>query len=170
MSFSTGDTSLRDFYIMTLLNSTSIVLGFLVEICNLLGLLLFFGKNSAQKMYHEWYYQDYLSDRPKSHIHNILCSIYRVALSFGLSWKLLKLQQVLGLKIVTLPIGLGMSYYVNFLGDLGSNGFHIKWHPWQLKKSKSWGPFWSSQLNSTANSAHLAHFCGKWTGLAVLSI
>ena len=27
------------------------------------------------------------------------------------------------------------------------------WHPWQLKKSKSWGPFWSYQLNSTANSA-----------------
>ena len=22
---------------------------------------------------------------------------------------------------------LGMSYYVNFLGDLGSNEFHIKW-------------------------------------------
>ena len=31
-------------------------------------------------------------------------------------------------------------------------------HLWQLKKSKSWGPFWSYQLNSTANSAHLAHF------------
>ena len=29
------------------------------------------------------------------------------------------------------------------------------WHPWQLKKSKSWGPFWSYQLNSTANPAHL---------------
>jgi hypothetical protein len=26
------------------------------------------------------------------------------------------------------------------------------------KKSKSWGPFWIYQLNSTANSAHLAHF------------
>ena len=34
-------------------------------------------------------------------------------------------------------------------------------HLWQLKKSKSWGPFWSYQLNSTANSAHLAHFCGE---------
>jgi hypothetical protein len=34
-------------------------------------------------------------------------------------------------------------------------------HPWQLKKSKSWGPFWSCQLNSTANSAHLAHFRGE---------
>ena len=31
-------------------------------------------------------------------------------------------------------------------------------HPWQLKKSKSWGPFWSYQLNRNANSAHLAHF------------
>ena len=36
------------------------------------------------------------------------------------------------------------------------------WHPWQLKKSKSWGPFWSYQLNSTANSAHFAWFLGKW--------
>ena len=27
-------------------------------------------------------------------------------------------------------------------------------HPWPLKKSKSWGPFWSYQLNSTANSAY----------------
>ena len=26
------------------------------------------------------------------------------------------------------------------------------------KKSKSWGPFWSYQQNSTANSAHLAQF------------
>ena len=42
-------------------------------------------------------------------------------------------------------------------------------HPWQLKKSKSWGPFWSCQLNSTANSAHLAHFCGEQAELAVLS-
>ena len=31
-------------------------------------------------------------------------------------------------------------------------------HPWQLKKSKSWGPFWSYQLNSTANLANLAQF------------
>ena len=40
--------------------------------------------------------------------------------------------------------------------------------PWQLKKSKSWGPFWSCQLNSTANLAHLANFLGKWAELAVL--
>ena len=32
-------------------------------------------------------------------------------------------------------------------------------HPWLLKKSKSWGPFWSYQLNSTANSAYSP---GKW--------
>ena len=41
-------------------------------------------------------------------------------------------------------------------------------HTWQLKKSKSWGPFWSYQLNSTANSDHLAHFHGKLAELAVL--
>ena len=34
------------------------------------------------------------------------------------------------------------------------------WHPWTLKKSKPWGLFWSYQLNSTANSAHLA-LCHK---------
>ena len=39
---------------------------------------------------------------------------------------------------------LGMSYYVNFLGGLDSNEFHIKWifgthGSW--KKSKYWGPF-----------------------------
>ena len=33
------------------------------------------------------------------------------------------------------------------------------------KKSKSRGPFWSYQQNSTANSAHLAHFHSE---LAVL--
>jgi hypothetical protein len=39
------------------------------------------------------------------------------------------------------------------------------WHPWQWKKSKSWRPFWSYQLDSTANSAHLPK---KWAKLAVL--
>ena len=38
----------------------------------------------------------------------------------------------------------------------------------QLKKSKSWGTLLSYQLNSTAHPAHLAHFCGKWAGLAEL--
>ena len=39
------------------------------------------------------------------------------------------------------------------------------WHPWQLKKSKSWGPFWSYQLSSTANPAHLRQ---NWAKLAML--
>ena len=38
--------------------------------------------------------------------------------------------------------------------------------PWQLKKSKSWEPFWSYQLNSIADLANLAQFLGKWAGLA----
>ena len=29
-------------------------------------------------------------------------------------------------------------------------------HPWSFKKLKSWRPFWSYQLNRTANSAFLA--------------
>ena len=41
-------------------------------------------------------------------------------------------------------------------------------HPWPLKKSKSWGPFWSYQLNSTANSAYLPRKWAKWAELAVL--
>ena len=47
--------------------------------------------------------------------------------------------------------------YVNILERWISTKMKV-WHPWQLKKSKYWGPFWSYQLNSTANSAHLAHF------------
>jgi hypothetical protein len=39
-------------------------------------------------------------------------------------------------------------------------------HPGELKKLKSWGPFWSYQLNSTAN---LALSLGKWAELALLS-
>jgi hypothetical protein len=42
------------------------------------------------------------------------------------------------------------------------------WHPGQLKKLKSWGPFWSYQLNSTANLAHLPRNRAKWAELAVL--
>ena len=41
-------------------------------------------------------------------------------------------------------------------------------HPLQLKKSKSWGPFLSFQLNSTANPAHLPQKWAKWAWLAVL--
>ena len=48
-----------------------------------------------------------------------------------------------------LPIShhLGKNYYVNILGHIGSNnGFHIK-APMAIEKSKSWGPFWSYQLD-----------------------
>ena len=37
-----------------------------------------------------------------------------------------------------------------------------------IEKIKILGPFWSYQLNSTANSAHLAHFHGELAELAVL--
>ena len=40
-------------------------------------------------------------------------------------------------------------------------------HPWQLKKLTSWRPFWSHQLNSTANPAHLPQKWDKWAELAV---
>ena len=51
--------------------------------------------------------------------------------------------------------------------------FHIKWRfgthgSW--KKSKSWGQFWSYQLNSTANSARFARFLGKWAKLVLILI
>jgi hypothetical protein len=41
------------------------------------------------------------------------------------------------------------------------------WHPWQLKKSKSWQPFWSYPPDSTANSAYLPN---KWTKFAKLAV
>ena len=42
-------------------------------------------------------------------------------------------------------------------------------HPQQLKKkSKFWGPFWSYQLDSTANSAYSPQKWAKWAELAVL--
>ena len=41
-------------------------------------------------------------------------------------------------------------------------------HLWQLKKSKSLGPFWSYQLNSSANPAHLPQKWAKGAELAVL--
>jgi hypothetical protein len=55
----------------------------------------------------------------------------------------------------------------NFLGGLRWQWISAKmkvWHPWQSKKSKSklFGPFWSYQINSTANSANLANIPGKW--------
>jgi hypothetical protein len=41
-------------------------------------------------------------------------------------------------------------------------------HTWQLKKSKSWEPFWSYQLNSTANLPPInpAHLPQNWAELA----
>ena len=66
-----------------------------------------------------------------------------------------------------LALPLGMSYYVIFSRQLISYKMKV-WHPWQLKKSKSWGPFSSYQLNSTANSAHLPRNWAKWADLAAL--
>ena len=53
---------------------------------------------------------------------------------------------------------LEINYDVQKIGGLRSqwNSAQMNnWHPWQLKKSKSWGPFWSYHLGSTANPAHL---------------
>ena len=46
------------------------------------------------------------------------------------------------------------------------------WRLWQLKKIKSLGPFWSYQLNSTANPAHLPQTLGQmgWIGSVVLLV
>ena len=40
--------------------------------------------------------------------------------------------------------------------------------PWQLKKSKSWKPLWTYQLDSSANPAHLPQKWAKWAELAAL--
>ena len=64
---------------------------------------------------------------------------------------------------------LRLKLYTQKCESTNNNRFHIKWiNPWQLKKSKSWEPFWSYQLISTADLANLAIFWGKWAGLAVL--
>jgi hypothetical protein len=60
-------------------------------------------------------------------------------------------HQLLLKTLSVMPHCLGMSYYVNFLGGLGSNRFHTKRRfgtHGSSKKSKSWGPFWSYRLNS----------------------
>ena len=41
------------------------------------------------------------------------------------------------------------------------------WHSEQSKKITSWGPFWSYQLNRTANLAHLPRNQAEWAELAV---
>ena len=64
-----------------------------------------------------------------------------------------------------------MNYYVEKIGGLKSQWNLAQMnnrHPWRLKKSKSWGPFWSYQLNSTANTANLPQKWAKWAELAVL--
>ena len=56
--------------------------------------------------------------------------------------------------VLYIPHHLRIRFYVNFLGRLDSNGFQLKWSFGTLcnwKKSKFWGPFWSYQLNNTAN-------------------
>ena len=58
-----------------------------------------------------------------------------------------------------------------FLGGLSSNEFHIKWRfgtHGNWKNQNPGGPFWSYQLNNTANLAHFAQFSGKWAKLVVL--
>ena len=40
--------------------------------------------------------------------------------------------------------------------------------PGTIEKRKSWEPFWSYQLNSTANLVHLPQNWAKWTKLAVI--
>ena len=40
--------------------------------------------------------------------------------------------------------------------------------PMAVEKMQILGAVLEYPLNSTANLAHLAHFCGKWAGLAVL--
>ena len=52
----------------------------------------------------------------------------------------------------------------------GSQWFSYKMynrHPLQLKKSKSWEPFWSYLQNSTANPAHFLQKWAKWAEFAV---
>ena len=41
--------------------------------------------------------------------------------------------------------------------------------PGQLKKTKTWEPFWSYQLNSTANPAHLPQNWAKFAKFAKLA-
>jgi hypothetical protein len=59
----------------------------------------------------------------------------------------------------------------NKLGHSMDNGNKLKWiiraHG-NWKKSKFWGPFWSYQLDSTANSAYSTQKWAKWAELAVL--
>ena len=42
--------------------------------------------------------------------------------------------------------------------------------PMAVKKSKFWEPFWSYQLNSTANLAHLPRNPAEWAELAKIAL
>ena len=50
-------------------------------------------------------------------------------------------------------------------GGLGSNEFQA---PMAIEKIKILGAIVELPAKCTVNSAHLAHFCGKWAELAVL--
>ena len=69
------------------------------------------------------------------------------------------------------PHYLRMNYYIQKIGELRSQWNSAQMnnrHPWQLKKIYILGAFWSYQLNSTANSAHLPPKLAKWAEFAVL--
>jgi hypothetical protein len=72
----------------------------------------------------------------------------------------------------TNTLWLRVNYYTQKIGGHRKQWISHKMnilHPGQLKKLKSWGLFWSYQLNSTANLANLANLSGKWAKLTVLS-
>ena len=88
---------------------------------------------------------------------------------------LLQLQQV-QLKLLLLKLVhyflllsqlLRFELFTTFLHEKINSKVHI-FTNFGLFKLYFWGPLWSYQLNSTANSDHLAHFRGKWAGLAVM--
>ena len=63
---------------------------------------------------------------------------------------------------------LSCPYNENMLMDLSSSmPLMNNQHPRKLKESKSWGPFWSYQLDSSANPAHFLQKLAKWAELAV---
>ena len=72
------------------------------------------------------------------------------------------------MKSDTLPIAIILSFKNARHGSQLFSHKMNNWHPLQLKKSKSWEPFCSYQLNSTANPAHLPQNWAKLAKLAVL--
>ena len=84
----------------------------------------------------------------KAHVNSCVVWSLKIEVSTSLNQKKLHTYTVL-----TVPIAEILS---------GKNWMNDR-HPLQLKKSKFWEPFWSYQLNSTAN---LAQLWGKWAGLA----